>query len=421
MFVRSLRLKNFRCFEELQLDFHKMGNQNRERTIILGANGTGKSNILKSLALVTAGSNALGELLGDPNDWVRFGRKECKIELEMSTQKGELRNIALEIHRGDTLRDVMNRSSKSLDEIDNALNYTDRNYFVLGYGASRQMGGSRSGRKSRSFGSFYDSQRAQCISSLLDRQASLNSLEDWALDVDYRNEKEGKNIIRKVFDSFLDNIEFKGIDKRSRRLILSTQDGEVPLESLSDGYQNMAAWIGDLLYRISDIFSDRKDPLLTSGVLLLDEIDLHLHPKWQRKLVDFIKKTLPNMQLVATTHSPFTAQQLTEGELYTIDRIKGKPTLEAFTGNPQKLLLHQLIMSEAFGLDTDESVHVTMLRENYNRLRNKKRKTAKEKSDIKKLEVELKETHATSYSNSIITEKDRELILTLIKEINPNK
>lgn len=418
MFLTKLQLTNFRCFSELEIDFTK-DDETRQRTLILGQNGTGKSNILKAIALVTAGSNALGELLGNPNDWIKFGQQHCRIDLEMATQKRELRKIWLEIHLNDSLSMVMKRSDKSLQEIDNALNHTDRNYFVVGYGASRTM--SRNSRRSSDSSSYYGSQRAQCVSSLLDRQASLNSITDWAMDLDYRNEKGGLSIIRKVFDDFLPGIKFKHIDKEKRQLILDTPDGDVPLDSLSDGYQNMASWIGDLLFRITSIFRERKNPLNSTGVLLLDEIDLHLHPIWQRELLKFIQDTLPNMQLIATTHSPFTAQQAGEGELFTLERKNSSLKIEQFAGNPQKLLLHQLIMSDVFGLETDESLYVQTLKEEHQELERADNKSSSQRTKLKKIEATLKDIPIKSYSNSLITEQDRSLMKEMLKSYSSKK
>lgn len=414
MFIKRLELKNFKSFSHLEIDFRDINaEKNRNRTIILGGNGTGKSNILKSIALVTAGSNALGELLGNPNDWIRYGEKECRIDLEMTTQKDEQRHIWLEIHKGDTLREVMQRSTDSLDEIDSALSHTDRNYFVVGYGASRFMEGG--GRKSRGRSRYYDSQRAQCIASLLDRESSLNSIENWALDLDYRNESSGQEIIRNVFDNFLEGIRFHGIDKKEGRLMLETPDGIVPMDSLSDGYQNMAAWLGDLLFRISDIFSDRKDPLKTAGVLILDEIDLHLHPAWQRKLLQFIEETLPNMQLIASTHSPFVAQQAEAGELFVIKREDGKINMQQYLGNPQNLLLHQLIMSDVFGLETDESVELGQLKQERQRLRQAKTISTSDEQRLKEIEERLSDAPVTSYGNSLLSSDEKEIMLSMLK------
>lgn len=97
-------------------------------------------------------------------------------------------------------------------------------------------------------------------------------------------------------------------------MIFKTPEGEVPLDDLSDGYQNVAVWVGDLLYRITSTFGDYKSPLKARGVLLIDEIDLHLHTKWQRSLLSFLKNKLPNFQLIVTTHSPMVAQQADDGD-----------------------------------------------------------------------------------------------------------
>ena len=407
MFIKRLQLKNFRGFVELDLDFSET-NANRNRTLILGENGTGKSNILKAIALVTAGSDALGELLGDVAQWIRFGEKACEISLEMTTKEGKSREIYLELHHGDSLGSVISRSYKSLQEIDSALKYADRNYFVVGYGASRTIVGGENQIRSRG----KRPNRAQCVATLLDKNEGLNSLEEWALNLHYQSEEEGLAIVQRVFD-FLPGIEFDHIDRKERKLLLKTPDGVVPLSSLSDGYQNMAGWIGDLLFRISETFQDYKDPLNTRGVLLLDEIDLHLHPRWQASLLDFIRETFPNMQLIASTHSPFTAQQAGINELYILERRENGLSLEAFNGNPQELLLHQLVMSDVFGMETDESKYMISLKERYDELKNTD--DTSDTSELEEIKERLSEIPSATYSNSILTPDDRSMMVELLK------
>jgi recombinational DNA repair ATPase RecF len=77
MFLKSVKLTNFRCFDKLELSFSDEGDQIRKRTLLLGENGTGKTNLLKAIALVTAGSNALGELIGNPDDWIQYNKDYC--------------------------------------------------------------------------------------------------------------------------------------------------------------------------------------------------------------------------------------------------------------------------------------------------------------------------------------------------------
>ena len=148
----------------------------------------------------------------------------------------------------------------------------------------------------------------------------LNPLETWAIDLHYRRQDEGLAIIHEAMRKLLPGMTFKGIDRERRDLMFDTVDGVVPLAYLSDGYQNMAAWCGDLLFRVTDTFDDYKDPLAARGVLIVDEIDLHLHPVWQRQLRNFLSDMFPNFQFILTTHSPLTAQQAGAGELFLVKR-----------------------------------------------------------------------------------------------------
>ena len=97
----------------------------------------------------------------------------------------------------------------------------------------------------------------------------------------------------------------------------------------------MSTWIGDLLYRVLENFRDLKEPLTARGLLLIDEVDLHLHPKRQRELLSRLDQQFPNFQFVVTTHSPMTAQQAGEGELHCLTREAGKIQLYQFSGNPK--------------------------------------------------------------------------------------
>ncbi len=96
----------------------------------------------------------------------------------------------------------------------------------------------------------------------------------------------------------------------------------LPFDLLSDGYRNMVAMVADIAWRAAVLNPHRGTaaPREASGVVLIDEIDLHLHPKWQRHVVGDLKRTFPGIQFVATTHSPFIIQNLREGELIILDR-----------------------------------------------------------------------------------------------------
>ena len=101
----------------------------------------------------------------------------------------------------------------------------------------------------------------------------------------------------------------------------------VPFRMLSDGLRNMCALVGDLAYRCAELnpHLGAEATRETSGVVLIDEIDLHLHPRWQRAVVEDLRRTFPKVQFFATTHSPFIIQSLREGELVVLDEREPHP------------------------------------------------------------------------------------------------
>lgn len=376
MYLSRIALTNVRSMASLAIDFgagpDAPAGTNRRWTLLLGENGCGKSTVLRAIGLLLAGSEALPELLGDTDSWIRNGARQCRIAGTLVTAKGERREIALELHRGDGLREIFERNAQTLEALDAAIRHADRNYFVLGYGVSRRP--PESGK--RASGPLDDSarsSRARALASMFSPDASLVSLQRWAMDLDYRRGDAALAPIRAALNQLMRGMNFSRIDKESGQLMFNTVDGEVPLNQLSDGYQNMAAWCGDLLFRITEAFPDRKDPLATRGVLLIDELDLHLHPVWRRQLVDFLSTLLPHFQFIATTHSALTAQQSGEGELFVIRREgpKQQPTLVPFVGEPRLMMLHQLLMSPMFGLESMDSVAVESARNTARKLHTK--------------------------------------------------
>ncbi len=421
MFLKEIELTNFKAHENLYLSFETGSTRQpiRKTTFLLGENGTGKSALLKAVALVTAGSSSLGNLLGSPDEWVKNGKKFCEIAATLLTVKGEERKIKLRIEGGKHLGAILDQNKESLELIDSAITHADRNYFVIGYGASRRLN-----RDSQLLSSNieFSSPRSLNIQSLFNPDAVLVSLSGWAMDLDYTRKENGLKTVRKALDAFLvDNVKFKLIDKEKKQLIFSTPDGDIPLNQLSDGYQNVTAWVGDLMYRINETFKEFKDPLKARGLLLIDEIDLHLHPRWQRQLHSFLLSKLPNFQVIGTTHSPLTAQQANEGELYALRRANRKIELIPFKGAPNKMLIHQILMSPVFGLETDESVEVEEAKTEVRKIRSKARMTKADKAAIKKYSQTLSETPTNVRTNSLLSSKDLALLQQINKELKSRK
>ena len=136
MFLRRLTLKNIRSIEALELDFSFI-DEARAWTYLLGENGTGKSSVLRAIALIMAGSEAIYEIVRNPDDWIRLGSDEAQIAVEFSTQDHELRHSELHFVRGQKAHDFVKRNVETLERIDRAVARSERNYFVVGYGVVR--------------------------------------------------------------------------------------------------------------------------------------------------------------------------------------------------------------------------------------------------------------------------------------------
>lgn len=115
----------------------------------------------------------------------------------------------------------------------------------------------------------------------------------------------------------------------SEELKLILADGqEKPFGMLSDGYRNMVAMVADIAWRACALNPHLRDlaPELAEGLVLIDEVDLHLHPNWQRRVLGDLRRAFPRLQFIATTHSPFIVQSLEPGQLLNLDpEVRGGP------------------------------------------------------------------------------------------------
>jgi predicted ATP-binding protein involved in virulence len=409
MFLKYLKVTNVRSLQDFEMEFTQDKEEKgsiRKWSLLLGYNGTGKSTILKAIALVLSGSNALPHLLGDPGSWIRNKKKQCNILVKVVTKKNEERTISLTINKGDHLKDILQNNTDSLAELDNALEHTERNYFITGYGAYRRlaMKNQESAFKKRSF----KAARVHCLETLFTPDTFLNPLQSWAMNLDYTSGAKGLNIVKTTMNHLLPDVSFVGIDKSIGDLIFKTPDGKVPLSHLSDGYQNVAAWLGDLLYRVTEIFQDYKNPLHARGLLLIDEIDSHLHPGWQRELRGFLEKKLPNLQIIATTHSPLTLHQFSQEECFILWRKNNKtsPTLKPFPVSPDQLRVHQLF-NFGFDIPSLDSRRIELEKNQYRELRDKKKLSKSQKLELEELRGklgDLPKSRETSFGNEALDE-----------------
>ncbi len=238
-------------------------------------------------------------------------------------------------------------------------------YFVAGYGVYRRV---VSGGEVFSTGvSQYDG-----IGGLFREDAFLMESVTWLKDLDYRRLKGDPqagalldHVIGILEDELLPRgIKVLGIEPNGLRV--RHKGVELSLKSLSHGYQTTTAFVMDLVMRMSRAFGDRfrvelreGHPIIPhSGVVLVDEMELHLHPSWQKKIGFWLKAHFPNLQFLVTTHSPFICQAAD-----TLVRLsipgEGRPVAEIVDEDTHRRVVgggaDDAVVSDLFGLEFPHS------------------------------------------------------------------
>jgi len=181
--------------------------------------------------------------------------------------------------------------------------------------------------------------------TLFSTEARLSDFQEWLLQLDY-SQKSGSEKSQKRLEKMHDLVKsdlFPGVtdfsfkkDGDNERVVVvfsAGKDGDVRFEELGFGYQTSLTWLADFCKRMFELYPDADNPLHEEAVVLVDEIDLHLHPKWQRDLVPTLSKIFPNVQFIVTTHSPHVLQSMEDVNLYVLRRNAESGEIEAERSN----------------------------------------------------------------------------------------
>ena len=181
--------------------------------------------------------------------------------------------------------------------------------------------------------------------TLFSTEARLSDLEEWLLKLDYlsrmddeKSQREGHkrlDSVRRLLQSSLFpevlDVTFEASGGADSQVIVKfvTKDGTVRFDELGFGYQTTLTWLTDFCKRMFELYPKSKNPLHEEAVVLVDELDLHLHPKWQRDIVPTLSKEFPNVQFIVTTHSPHVLQSMEDVNLYVLRRDAKSGEIEA--------------------------------------------------------------------------------------------
>jgi predicted ATP-binding protein involved in virulence len=125
--------------------------------------------------------------------------------------------------------------------------------------------------------------------------------------------------VRRALESFMPDFTRLTVRRNPLRMEVLKNGQRLTVNQLSDGEKCLMAMVGDLARRIAIANPQRKDPLLGDGIVMIDEIDLHLHPKWQRLVVPRLTEVFPNCQFLISTHSPHVITHVQPESLFLLN------------------------------------------------------------------------------------------------------
>ncbi len=291
--LESVRLRNIRCFEDITLDLNAKPLTGDDRlpslrTVLVGDNATGKSTLLRSIALgICDESGATALLKKMPGSMIRSGTESGTIELHFRSDDSNESSVVLtEIGMSQSGAEIVRKSGDPPPDI-----------VVVGYGTQRTRSGTQSHER-------YDV--ATAVGTLFDDEASLQNPELVLLRQPRWIRKEIQEIVAGILGLQSDEVEY-----RSDAVRVIGPWGQERLEVLSDGYRSTTQWILDFINWFVYSGDTTLSPNEVAAIVLFDELEQHLHPQWQRKIISRLRKHLPRVQFLITTHSPLIASSVT--------------------------------------------------------------------------------------------------------------
>jgi predicted ATP-binding protein involved in virulence len=156
----------------------------------------------------------------------------------------------------------------------------------------------------------------------------------------------------------------------------------------------MIAWVVDLARRLFKRYPNSEDPLAEPAVCLVDEIDLHLHPKWQRRIIDFLSDRFPNTQFIVTAHSPLVVQAAQDANIALLRRVAvddGDDYVE-IENDPARIRnwrIDQILTSDLFGLESARPPQADRLMQEREEILSKEKLTEEDEQRLEEIEEEM--------------------------------
>ncbi len=424
MYLDQVVLKNIRGFEQLDFTLARPDGSHAGWTVFTGDNGSGKSSLLRAIAIGLIGPDAARAVLPEFRRWVRDDDRnpQGSIQLTIKPVAGDdwpaytseppsSVTTRLTLKRGDretTLRTVATtRKAQGVPTPEQTIWSPDATgWFSCGYGPFRRVfGDAFEVRK------LMNAPRTARFITMFNEAASLAATDTWLRELKFRELENRKaegdqlELIMTLLNDDLMPNQLRVARVDSDGLWLVDRNGiELSWNEMSDGYRVLLALVSDLIHHLLSAYTidglavyDTNGHLSInrSGVVLIDEVDAHLHPEWQREIGFWLKRRFPKIQFLVTTHSPIICQAADANGLFVLpepgssDRpyaLSAADYARVIASRPDTILL-----TPAFGLQNTRSPDAVEARREYARLQAKQRAGGRlspaEQDQLEKLKI----------------------------------
>ena len=358
MKVNQLVIQNFRGIEDLTLDFG-----DRNLIVLIGINGSGKSSILDCLAILLSWLIAkiqfpekrrgtfismIGEK--DPSYGNYLSEQDIKNQSNQTLCKIIISLDGLEFYDWNISKERTQNSDKdkigqleSLYRVANKIHNELQNNALFDIPLTVYYPVKRTVQEIslEAKGKYVFKQTEAYDGALEGVQISFKNFFQWFRaieDLENQDRRDDPKYINKQLDAVRKSIysllgeEFSDLRVRRNPLVMTVkkQNEELIVNQLSDGEKSLLAMTGDLARRLAIANPSLSDPCQASAVVLIDEIEQHLHPSWQRKIIPALRRTFPNCQFIITTHSPQVLSQVHKEDIFVLENFALFPA-DAYT------------------------------------------------------------------------------------------
>lgn len=363
---------------------------------MLGENGVGKTTLLQLLALLSVEDS--GEVqhrlefeMLDSLEY-RWERQRPPRPGQLSAslgRSGEVGTATATFRAGKTeYKHTIEAGRREPSRRGHPIKYPP---MLCGYGANRRL--SEGGLRKRSH-----RHRMPFFSLFFD--VDLLDAEEWLLQADYASTRDKSTravqkraLVEELLVRVLPDVANVRIG-HSKQDDYPTVEAETPygwvsLRNLSLGYQSMVAWMVDLASHFLERFAESKSPLSEPAIVLVDEIDLHMHPAWQRSLMGFLGERFPATQFIATAHSPLVVQGAEGANIVVLRREGDHVRIENSLDEIRNWRIDQILTSDLYGLPSARPPHLDPLLTERREILTKPTLSSNDKRKLRSLEGEI--------------------------------